>query len=156
MYGRLLKLRTVLPLLFVSLILFSATGKSFSGGKETEKVALSINGRPLIVEVARTPQMRQKGLMFRESLGPKEGMLFVFEEEQVLSFWMKDTGIPLSIAFLDKNGKVTDIIDMEPYSTRPVRSSGLCRYAIEANRGFFEKAGLLVGDRVNLDTVQNP
>jgi len=141
-------------LMLLSLFLFSGAGKGQSKTTADGKVALSINGRPLWVEVARTPAMRQRGLMYRESLDPKEGMLFVFEKDQVLSFWMKDTGIPLSIAFLDKNGKVTDIIDMEPYSTQPVRSSRLCRYAIEANRNFFTEAGLLVGDRVNLDTVK--
>jgi uncharacterized membrane protein (UPF0127 family) len=141
-------------LLLLSLFLFSGSGKGPRDTSVSDKIALSINGRPLWVEVARTPAVRQRGLMYRESLDPKEGMLFVFEEEQVLSFWMKDTGIPLSIAFLDKNGKVTDIIDMEPYSTQPVRSSGLCRYAIEANRNFFTEAGLLVGDRVNVDTVK--
>lgn len=143
-------------LLFFPLFLFSGAGKGMRETAVKDKIALSINGRPLWVEIVRTPAMRQKGLMNRERLDPKEGMLFVFEKDQVLSFWMKDTKIPLSIAFLDKNGKVTDIIDMEPYSTQPVRSSGLCRYAIEANRNFFTEAGLLVGDIVNLDTVRSP
>ena len=147
-------IRHIVPLLLLSfLVLFSGSDKGASLKSQEDKIALSINGRPLYVEVARTPAKRQRGLMHRESLDPKEGMLFVFEKEQILSFWMKDTSIPLSIAFLDKNGKVTDIFDMEPFSVVPVRSSGLCRYAIEANRNFFTEAGLLVGDRVNLDTV---
>ena len=69
---------------------------------------LSVNGRALVVEIARTRAQRTLGLMHREHLDWNAGMLFVFRKDQILSFWMKDTSIPLSIAFLDKNGKVTD------------------------------------------------
>ena len=140
--------------LLVSFILFAGSRKAAQDEIRGDRVALSVNGRPLWVEVAATPAERQRGLMYRESLGENEGMLFVFEREQYLSFWMKDTGIPLSIAFLDKNGKVTDIIDMEPYSLVPVRSSRQCKYAIEANRNFFAESGLSVGDSIVLDTVK--
>ena len=119
-----------------------------------KKVLLSINGRPLSVEIARTKAQRKKGLMFREELGRQEGMIFVFKEDQYLSFWMKDTKIPLSIAFLDKNGKVTDIYDMDPYSLSPIRSTKRCRYALEVNRGFFSEAGLSVGDTIDISVVR--
>ncbi len=66
---------------------------------------------------------------------------------------MKDTAIPLSIAFIDKNGKVTDIFDMEPFSLTPVRSSKKCRYALEVNRHFFRGSGLTVGDSIDLSVV---
>ncbi|MFW6137649.1 MAG: DUF192 domain-containing protein, partial [Spirochaetota bacterium] len=89
-----------------------------------------------------------------EKLGYNEGMLFIFEEEKILSFWMKDTKIPLSIAFLDENGVVVDIKHMQPYSLRPVKSSKRCKYAIETNRGFFSRAGLSVGDTVDLSMVE--
>jgi hypothetical protein len=117
---------------------------------ESERITLSINGRPLIVEVARNEAQREKGLMFRDKLGWNEGMLFVFDNDEYLSFWMKNTSIPLSIAFLDKNGKVTDIFDMEPYSLIPVRSSVPCRYAIEVKRNYFTSCNLKVGDTVDL------
>ncbi len=147
-------------LLFISVTLFlypgsktqeadGTTGRHESG----PYVTLNINGRPLRVEVARTPSERQKGLMHREHMEPDEGMLFVFTEDRILSFWMKDTGIPLSIAFLDKNGKVTDILDMEPFSLDAVYSSAPCRYAIEAQKGFFRRAGLRAGDTVRLDII---
>jgi len=118
------------------------------------RLTLSINGRPLTVEVARTKAQRKKGLMYRDELGRHEGMLFVFREDQYLSFWMKNTKIPLSIAFLDKNGKVTDIYDMEPYSLYTVRSTKKCRYAIEVNRGFFNECTLLVGDTIDLSLLR--
>lgn len=115
---------------------------------------MSINGRPLVVEIARTPPERERGLMYREDLGWNEGMLFIFKEDEILSFWMKNTGLPLSIAFLDKNSKVTDIFDMEPFSTVPVTSTRKCRYAIEVNMNFFKECNLSVGDTINLKMVE--
>jgi len=122
--------------------------------RKMDKVTLSINGRPLVVEVAFTEKQREKGLMFRKQLPWNEGMLFVFEEENYLSFWMKNTTIPLSIAFVDKQGKVTDIFIMEPNSLKPVTSSQPCMYAIEANRGFFLESGLKVGDRIDMGVIK--
>ncbi len=122
-----------------------------SCSKEPEKLILSINGRYLEVEVARTEKEREKGLMNRKSLGWNEGMLFIFDDDQYLSFWMKNTSIPLSIAFLDKNGIVTDIYSMKPFSLEPVVSSRKCRYAIEVNDGFFEECGLKIGDRIEIN-----
>jgi uncharacterized membrane protein (UPF0127 family) len=157
MRGRSSNRYVVLLVLLSAFFLISGRGRTARENTTVESagdmVALGINGRLLRVEVARTPAARRKGLMYRESLGENEGMLFVFEDDRVLTFWMKNTGIPLSIAFLEKNGKVTDIFDMEPYSKEPVRSSRPCRYAIEANRDFFSHAGLQIGDRVNLDNV---
>ncbi len=143
----------------VFLLFFSVAGflcpmsktQETTGNLERDYVTLSINGRPLRVEIASTPSERQKGLMHREHIDPDCGMLFIFTEDRILSFWMKDTGIPLSIAFLDKNGKVTDIFDMEPFSLKAVRSSAPCRYAIEVQKGFFRRAGLTTGDTVCLD-----
>jgi len=121
---------------------------------QEKKAMLSINGRPLEVEIARTKKQREKGLMFREELGWNEGMLFIFPEERFLSFWMKDTSIPLSIAFLDASGVVADIHDMQPYSLDPVRSTRKCQFAIEVNRGFFEDAGLANDDIIDLRMVK--
>lgn len=120
----------------------------------SKRVMLSINGRPLEVEIARTKKQRAKGLMFREELGWNEGVLFIFQGDQDLSFWMKDTSIPLSIAFLDNRGVVVDIYDMQPFSLDPVRSTRRLRYAIEVNRNFFRDAGLTVGDSIDLSMVK--
>jgi uncharacterized membrane protein (UPF0127 family) len=90
--------------------------------------------------------------MGRTELGENRGMLFVFEEEQRLSFWMKDTHIPLSIAYIDSEGRIVDIQDMKPLDDElpDYTSSEPARYALEVNRGFFEERGVEVGDKVEL------
>jgi uncharacterized membrane protein (UPF0127 family) len=111
---------------------------------------LTIKGKIIKVEVARTEREQEKGLMFRERLGEDEGMLFVYGEEETLSFWMKNTRVPLSIAFIDKKGKIVDIQDMEPFSLRTHASSSPAKYALETNQGWFTKNGIRVGDSVYL------
>jgi uncharacterized membrane protein (UPF0127 family) len=138
----------------VAAALFFLLFAFISCAQKMERATLSVRGRPLVVEIARTDAQRAKGLMGRETLGWSEGMLFVFREDQVLNFWMKNTVIPLSIAFLDKSGKVTDIFDMIPYNEAPVASSARCRYALETNRGFFGEAGLVPGDGIDLGSVK--
>jgi uncharacterized membrane protein (UPF0127 family) len=139
--------RLLVPVLALA-VLTQACGSV--GGKTA---TISIKGRPLEVELARTKRQRARGLMNRAALDRDRGMLFMFREEEHLSFWMKDTSIPLTIAFLDSEGVVVDIYDMEPYDLEPVRSSRKCRYAIEVNRGFFQKAGLSEGDSIDLSVV---
>ena len=136
------------------LCIFLSCNRTPSKQQTLERVVLSVNGRQLTVEIARTKEQRIRGLMHRGRLEWNEGMLFIFRKSQYLSFWMKDTVIPLDIAYLDKNGKVTDIFHMEPYSLVPVRSHEKARYALEVNRGFFREAGLAVGDRIDLSDIQ--
>ena len=78
--------------------------------------------------------------MFREELPEDRGMLFVFPDERVLEFWMRNTEIPLSIAFADASGRIVRIADMEPLSDAPVSSGAPARYALEVNRGWFARA----------------
>lgn len=107
-----------------------------------------INGHRFAVELAVTPAERARGLMFRESLPKNRGMLFVFESEQPLSFWMQNTSIPLSVAYIDRNGIITDILDMEPFDLSSVTSSRPAQYALEVNRGEFQKKRIRPGNRV--------
>jgi uncharacterized protein len=104
------------------------------------------------VEVADEPAEQAKGLMYRKALGKNRGMLFVYPEERELSFWMKNTLIPLSIAYIDSKRRIVDIQDMKPLDDRPPHyvSSEPAQYALEVNRGFFKKRGVKVGDRVEL------
>ncbi|MDR1466571.1 MAG: DUF192 domain-containing protein [Treponema sp.] len=107
----------------------------------------------LAAEVAETTEERQRGLMFRKSLADGRGMIFVFERDQILSFWMKDTYIPLSIAFIAGDGRIIEIHDMEPLSLASVQSSRSCRYALEAPLGWFTRAKINVGDTLILSDL---
>ena len=105
-----------------------------------------------IVELAVTDEQRQRGLMGRERLEDGTGMLFVFPDEQVRSFWMKNTLIPLSIAYIDSDGRIIDLQDMKALDDEPPHyvSTEPARYALEANKGFFDERGVKVGDRAEL------
>ena len=102
------------------------------------------------VELAQTDEERSIGLMYRKSLEDGKGMLFIFENDQVLSFWMKNTLIPLSIAYIAFDGTIADIRDMHPNNTSPVHSSRSVRYALEVPQGWFERVGVKAGDKVTL------
>ena len=109
---------------------------------------------PVQVEIADTPEERQTGLMGRSALAEEAGMLFVFDQEQILSFWMKNTLIPLSIAYIDAEGRIVDIQDMQPLDETKHPSAEPARYALEVNQGFFEGRGVAVGDVVELSSLQ--
>lgn len=105
----------------------------------------------LRVEVADTPERRARGLMGRRYLDEEAGMLFVFPEPTHGAFWMKDTLIPLSIAFLGEEGEITAILDMEPCAAEPCpryRPPSPYVAALEVRRGWFRRHGVAVGDRV--------
>ena len=115
---------------------------------QAQRYDLSISGVTFEVEVVDTAETRQTGLMDREELGERHGMLFVFEESELRSFWMKDTSIPLSIAYIDASLIIREIHDMEPFSLEPVPSRTAARYALEVNQGAFGELGIAVGDRL--------
>ena len=109
---------------------------------------LKIKDKKIKAEVARTEAEKGRGLMFRQKLGKNEGMLFVYEKEERLSFWMKNTPIPLSIAFLDKSGLIVDIQDMVPFSLQTRVSAFPAQYALEVNQGWFKTNEIFPGDQV--------
>jgi uncharacterized membrane protein (UPF0127 family) len=104
----------------------------------------------LTVELARTPAERSRGLSLRNELPEDGGMLFVYPEETESAFWMKDTFIPLSIAFIAEGGAILDIQAMEPLSVELHRPPGPFRYGLEVNQGWFGRNGFEVGDRVDV------
>ncbi len=118
--------------------------------KKFATVSLDLAGTVFTVEVADTPEKQARGLMFRKSLGENEGMLFVFDRDRQLSFWMKNTTLPLSLAYIASDGTIREIFDLVPESLRPVESGFAVRYALEVNRGTFERLGIKPGYRIAL------
>ena len=104
----------------------------------------------LLVEVADTAEERARGLMSRETLPEDRGMLFVFEAEGQPGFWMKDTLIPLSIAFIEGEGVVIDIQDMEPRDETIHKADAPYLYTVEANQGWFARNGIEPRSQVRL------
>ncbi len=115
----------------------------------------AIDGHKIRLEVVSSPAEMQRGLMFRRHLAADAGMLFVYSSEQPLSFWMKNTRLPLSIAFIDEEGVIINIEKMEPFDEKNRHESlGEARYALEVNQGWFDRKGIGPGDRVHfLKTV---
>ncbi|MBR5646161.1 MAG: DUF192 domain-containing protein [Treponema sp.] len=110
------------------------------------------NGTTITVdaEIAKTNETRQFGFMEREEIPDGTGMIFVFEQDQILRFWMKNTPTPLSIAYIDRNGKIRDIFDMTPFSLSEIVSTVSVRYALEVPQGWFQKNDIKTGDMVEL------
>jgi uncharacterized protein len=114
-----------------------------------EKVALTVAGQVLTVEVARTDAQREHGLMGRKDLGPRDGMIFVFDRDDHLAFWMKNTPSALSIAFISAEGKILQIEDMKPFSLSVIQSRLSARYALEMRQGAFAALGIKEGDAIS-------
>lgn len=113
-----------------------------------ELLRLEIGGGALWVEIADTDAERAEGLMHRKSLPEDRGMLFVYEQDQRMAFWMKDTIVPLSIAFIAADGRIVEIFDMKPLSLKSVQSTRSVRYALEVNQGALLRMGVGPGDYV--------
>jgi len=102
------------------------------------------------VEIAYTPAARELGLMYRQRLGENAGMLFIFKQAQRLTFWMKNTEIPLDLIFAGTDGTVEGIVaNAEPFSERELSVAGKSQYVLEVNGGFARRHGIKPGDRLN-------
>lgn len=133
------------------LVACSGTGNQINRPAST--VTFEGSDAVLYVDVAETAQEQRRGLMGVETLPADEGMAFVFDVPANSTFWMKDTLIPLSIAFVDENDRMIGLRDMQPCEADPCPTYGIEEpyvLAIEANLGWFEEAGIEVGDRAEL------
>lgn len=134
--------------ILLALVLLALDGQAATCPAPEAQVRVTVEDRTIHTAVVSTPESRQCGLSHRSELRAGEGMLFVFPQTQTLSFWMKDTFVPLSIAFLDGSGEILAIKDMDP--DRPLqrhRSPAPARYALEVAQGWFERHGIGAGDR---------
>ena len=115
-------------------------------------IQITANEHVLTAEIAADRASHLCGLAFRNDLPSDYGMLFVYARDQIVGFWMQNTFIPLSIAFLDRDGRILEIHDMEPLdSTRRYISRSPVRYALEVRQGWFADNGIKVGDRLEFD-----
>jgi uncharacterized membrane protein (UPF0127 family) len=115
---------------------------------------LTVGMHNIRAQLAITPQQRQIGLMHRREMPTHEGMLFVFDEPSQQCFWMRNTFIPLSIAFLAEDGTVVNIADMRPQSDESHCSARPVRYALEMNQGWFARRGVKPGTRISGELFQ--
>jgi uncharacterized membrane protein (UPF0127 family) len=136
--------RVILSLLLLAAVLAGCAERRRSSGLPT--VDMQIGGETYTLEVARDDAARQRGLMERDAMPADRGMLFVFPKSRELSFWMKNTRIPLDIIYLDDGGQVVSVHQMKPYDRTSVPSAAPAKYAIELNLGQVKKAGVKVGD----------
>jgi uncharacterized membrane protein (UPF0127 family) len=145
--------------LFLALIILNAglvaTAAAACASHKLETAVLTITRAgstpvEITVEIARTEEEKAQGLMHRKKLPDGTGMGFIYDRDQQMSFWMKNTVIPLSIAFIASDGTIIEIKDMRPLDLSSVRSSRSVRYALETPQGWFERAGVQPGDVLNL------
>lgn len=143
----------ILSFFFVSQVFATTPKISF------DKKQIQIGTKKITVEIAVTREQHERGLMYREKMGADTGMLFIFDSEQPLSFWMKNTYIDLSIAYIGKDKKIIDIIDMKATSSLQKEfpsypSSKPAMYALEMNQGWFTKNRIKIGDLLVLPRSQ--
>lgn len=147
-----LKLAFVLPFAAAGLapVATAQTPPSLAGKPQLNlpRAQLQAGMHLIHAQVARTPAQRNTGLMWRHSLPSNEGMLFVFEQPAVQCFWMQNTFIPLTAAFVADNGTIVNLADMQPLSTEPHCSAAPVRYVLEMQQGWFAQRGLQAGSRL--------
>lgn len=113
-------------------------------------INLKIKNKTFSLEIARTPLQQSRGLSHRNSLCPACGMIFIYNQEQPLPFWMKNTNIPLDIIWLNQNGTIVDIKTGQPQSSTILQPQKVAQYVIELNRG---AANLAIGDNIDLSPI---
>jgi len=142
--------------LFVSPFLHAqpAAGKPQMG---LPKITLTVGGQSVTADIAATEETREKGLMFRTKLAKNEGMLFVFTQLGYHAMWMRNTPINLSVAYLDDQGTILSIHEMEAFNETSHQALGPARYALEMNAMWFSQHKVKVGDRISgLDRAPKP
>jgi uncharacterized membrane protein (UPF0127 family) len=135
--------RFKVTLIVAAMLAFAATAHA-----QLPEIALAINDHKLTAEVAHMDATRTEGLMHRRILPESRGMLFVFPDIAPHSMWMMNTHIPLSVAFLDTNGVIINIADMEPHTRNTHAAAKPAKYALEVNQGWFRKRGIKPGTKV--------
>ena len=138
-----------IKLLFVALLLGMSAAQAQSGPQpRLPTIDLQAGIHIIKTELAVTPEQQQVGMMFRREMGTNDGMLFISEDVGTRCFWMRNTLVPLSIAFLADDGTIVNVADMDAQSDRSHCSAKPVRFALEMNRGWFAKRGLKAGAKI--------
>lgn len=117
-------------------------------------VKVEVQGKSLSLEYANTFELRSQGLMNRKSMCTDCGMIFNFKQSKTAGMWMRNTFIPLDVAFIRQDGVITDIKAMQPHDESTITSSEKVYYAWEMNQGWFKQNGISVGDKVSIKEIQ--
>ena len=142
-------LRTTRGVCSSGLLLLSMYAFCFGQAQDRFVKVLFSNGKGVMAELAVSNEDRARGLMFREKIMPDQGMLFIFEREDLHAFWMKNTLIPLSAAFIADDGSVVNIEDMKPHALDSHCSKKPVRFVLEMNLGWFAKRGIKPGYKLS-------
>ncbi len=145
---------------------FVSPASAFVATQEAEPMILPVDPAPLSVEtdegeprfsieIADDNFERSAGRMFRAAMDDDHGMLFVFEQSRRLSFWMKNTPMPLDLVFIDEEGTVVDVLPGEPFSVAPIAPEAPARFVLELKAGTAEKTGIASGDRVSHPRIED-
>jgi uncharacterized protein len=136
------------PLLALSLATMALAAHADDGQPKLPTIKLSAGMYVIQAEVAQTPEQREIGLMSRKTMGSSEGMLFAFEDAGQQCFWMKNTLLPLSVAFVADDGTIVNIDDMKPLTLDSHCSTKPVRFVLEMNQGWFAKRGIKAGEKL--------
>ena len=144
-------IKTRAHLAALALVLWAGLGPSWAQGvpQDLPAIALQAGMHNIRAAVAKTPEQRQLGLMFRREMAQHEGMLFIFDEATPQCFWMKNTPLPLTIAFLEDDGTVVNLADMKPQALDSHCSAKPVRFVLEMHQGWFAKRGIKPGAKIS-------
>jgi len=133
-----------------ALILSTVILLAYCERKALDREILKINEYSVYAEIANSDMERARGLMYRLTIGPTNGMLFVFEQPQVLRFWMRNCPIPIDVAYISQDWVITDIYTMEPFdeNAEHYTSTQPCLYALEVNGGWYTNHAITIGTRI--------
>lgn len=151
-----MKNNVLLALVALPLVASSMLCDAEEGQPKLPTIRLNAGIYNIQAEVAQTPDQREIGLMYRKTMGPNDGMLFAFEEPGQQCFWMKNTLLPLSVAFVADDGTIVNIDDMKPLTLDGHCSKKEVRFVLEMNQGWFAKRGLKAGEKLQGQPFAKP
>lgn len=153
-----IRLTQFTPLVLLAALLVNAEpALAEKTAKPLPALVLKAGNQSIRAEVAATEEARQKGLMFREKMAKNEGMLFVFPDVAYHAMWMRNTPLPLAVAFMDQAGKIVSIHEMQPFTENSHQAAGPARYALEMNSEWFARNAIKAGDIIKgLDKAPKP